>query len=387
MFRYFSLAFKNSLRNRRRSILTIASMAVSLCLLGVLMAMYHALFLKDQTPGQAMRLITRHKVSLAQAIPISYENKIRSVPGVKEVSVWNWFGGTYKDARDTKNFFGRFGVEPKALLTIRTQLAMPEDERRKFVSDKTACILSEDTATKLGIKVGDRITLIGDIYPVTLDLRLVGIYKDPDAQASLFFNWAYLSDALPVGRRSLIGTVAILADSAAAVPGIARAIDGMFENSSPPTKTESEAQFALSFVSLLGNIKLFLMAVSAAVTFTILLVSGNTMAMSVRERIKEVGILKTLGFNNDAILGMIIAEALTISLIGGLIGLLFASVLSIGVGRAAGDTLPQLHDMNVTLLTGLVGMGVAAFIGVASSFVPAWNAARTNILDSLRYSG
>jgi putative ABC transport system permease protein len=387
VFRYFSLAFKNSLRNQRRSILTIASMAVSLCLLGVLMAMYHALFLKDQTPGQAMRLVTRHKVSLAQAIPIAYENKIRNVPGVKEVSVWNWFGGTYKDARNTKNFFGRFGVEPKPFLTIRTQLEMPDDQRRAFIADKTSCIISDDMATKLNLKVGDRVTLIGDIYPVTLDLKLVGIYKDPDAQASLFFNWKYLSDALPVGRRSYISTVAILADSAAAVPGVARAIDTMFENSSPPTKTESEAQFALSFVSLLGNIKLFLIAVCAAVTFTILLVSGNTMAMSVRERIKEVGVLKTLGFNNDAILGMIIGEALTISLIGGVIGLILASMLSVGVGKAAGDTLPQLHDMNVTPLTGLVGLGVAAFIGIISSFVPAWNAARTNILDSLRYSG
>jgi len=387
MFRYFPLAFKNSLRNRRRSILTIASMAVSLCLLGVLMAMYHALFLKDQTPGQAMRLVTRHKVSLAQTIPFAYEDKIRKVPGVKEISVWNWFGGTYKDNRDSKNFFGRFGVEPKPFLTIRTQMDMPDDERKAFVSERTACVISKDLADKLNLKIGDRITLLGDIYPVTLDLKLVGIYTDPDATASLFFNWEYLRDLLPVGRRNNISTVAILADSAAAVPGVARTIDAMFENSSPPTKTESEAQFALSFVSLLGNIKLFLIAICAAVTFTILLVSGNTMAMSVRERIKEVGVLKTLGFNNDAILGIIIGEAITISLIGGVIGLMLAAILSVGVGNAAGDTLPQLHDMNVTPMTGLIGIGVAAFIGLISSFVPAWNAARTNILDSLRYSG
>jgi putative ABC transport system permease protein len=387
MFRYFPLAFKNSLRNRRRSILTIASMAVSLCLLGVLMAMYHALFLKDQTPGQAMRLVTRHKVSLTQSIPVAYEEKIRKVQGVKEISVWNWFGGTYKDNRNSQNFFGRFGVEPKAFLTIRTQMDMPDDERKAFVSERTACVLSKDTADKLNLKIGDRITLIGDIYPVTLDLKLVGIYTDPDATASLFFNWEYLRDLLPVGRRNNISTVAILADSAAAVPGVARTIDAMFENSSTPTKTESEAQFALSFVSLLGNIKLFLIAICAAVTFTILLVSGNTMAMSVRERIKEVGVLKTLGFNNDAILGIIIGEAISISLIGGVIGLMLAAVLSVGVGKAAGDTLPQLHDMNVTPMTGLIGIGVAAFIGLISSFVPAWNAARTNILDSLRYSG
>jgi putative ABC transport system permease protein len=387
MFRYLSLAFKNTLRNRRRSILTISSIAVSLCLLGVLMAMYHALFYKDQTPGQAMRLVTRHRVSLAQTIPVAYEAKIRNIPGVKEVSVWNWFGGTYKDARDTKNFFARLGVEPKNFLTIRTQLDMPEAQRQAFITDKTGCVVSADLAEKINVKLGDRITLVGDIYPVNLELKVVGIFTDPDTTDALFFNWEYLRDALPVARRSLISTVAILADSAAAVPGVAKAVDTMFDNATPPTKTESEAQFALSFVALLGNIKLFLMAVCAAVTFTILLVSGNTMAMSVRERIKEVGVLKTLGFNNDAILGMLIGEAITISLIGGAIGLLIASVLTVGVGKAAAGTLPQLHGLSITPITAVLAMAVAGLIGFISSFIPAWNAARTSILDSLRYNG
>jgi putative ABC transport system permease protein len=387
MFRYFSLAFKNTLRNRRRSILTISSIAVSLCLLGVLMAMYHALFFKDQTPGQAMRLVTRHRVSLAQAIPVAYEAKIKQVPGVKEVSVWNWFGGSYKDARDSKNFFARLGVEPKQFLTIRTQLEMPEDQRKAFVTDKTGAIVSSDLAAKLNLKLGDRVTLVGDIYPVNLELKIVGIFTDPDTTDALFFNWEYLRDALPVARRSLISTVAILANTTGDVPQIAKAVDAMFDNASPPTKTESEAQFALSFVSLLGNIKLFLMAICGAVTFTILLVSGNTMAMSVRERIKEVGVLKTLGFNNDAILGMLIGEAVTISLIGGAIGLLIASVLTVGVGKAAATMLPQLHNLSVTPATALLALFIAGLIGFISSFIPAWNAARTSILDSLRYNG
>jgi putative ABC transport system permease protein len=387
MFRYLSLAFKNTLRNRRRSILTISSIAVSLCLLGVLMAMYHALFFKEQTPGQAMRLVTRHRVSLAQAIPVSYEAKIKQVPGVKEVSVWNWFGGSYKDARDSRNFFARLGVEPKQFLTIRTQLEMPEDQRKAFLADKTGAIVSTDLAEKLKVKLGDRITLVGDIYPVNLELKVVGVFTDPDSTDVLFFNWEYLRDALPVARRSYISTVAILANTTNDVPQIAKAVDAMFDNASPPTKTESEAQFALSFVSLLGNIKLFLMAICGAVTFTILLVSGNTMAMSVRERIKEVGVLKTLGFNNDAILGMLIGEAVTVSLIGGAIGLLIASVLTVGVGKAAATMLPQLHNLSVTPATALLALGIAALIGFISSFIPAWNAARTSILDSLRYNG
>jgi putative ABC transport system permease protein len=387
MFRYFSLAFKNTFRNKRRSILTISSIAVSLCLFGVLVAMYHALFMSQPTPGQALRLVVRHKVSLTQAIPFSDEAKVRQIPGVKEISVWNWYGGTYKDSRDPANFFARLGVEPKPFLTIRTDLKMPEEQRRAFLTDRTGCIISRDLSEKLKMKLGDRVVLKGDIYPYDLDMKIVGIFDDPDATQVLFFNWEYLRDLLPVGRRSMIGTMAILVNTTDDSPKVAKAIDAMFGESPYPTKTESEGQFALSFVSFLGNIKLFLMIICAAVTFTILLVSGNTMAMSVRERIKEVGVLKTLGFNNDAILGMIVGEAICISLIGGAIGLFFASILTVGVGKAAGGTIPQLHTLSIDLFTTLVAMGLALVVGVVSSFVPAWNAAKTNILDSLRYSG
>jgi putative ABC transport system permease protein len=387
MFRYFSLAFKNALRNPRRSVLTISSIAVSLCLLGVLVAMYHALFYAQETPGQALRLVVRHRVSLAQPLPVAYEAKVRQVPGVQEVSVWNWFGGTYKDNRDPKNFFARLGVEPKPFMKIRTQMQMPEDQRHAFIQDRTGCVVSSDLARKLGFKLGDRITLLGDIYPVNLELKVVGIFDDPDALATLFFNYDYLRDALPIGRRNFISVVAVLADSPDNVPRIAKHIDSMFKDSAYPTKSESEQQFALSFVSFLGNIKLFLLSICAAVTFTILLVSGNTMAMSVRERIKEVGVLKTLGFNNDTILGIIIGEAVSIALIGGVLGLLLAALLTVGVGKAAATFMPQLHNLSIEPVTALICLGVAVFIGVISSFIPAWNAARTNILDSLRYAG
>ncbi|HEY7212144.1 MAG TPA: FtsX-like permease family protein [Bryobacteraceae bacterium] len=386
MFRYISLAFKNTLRNRRRSFLTVSSIAVSLCLLGVLIAIYHALFMNQQSPGQALRLVVRNRVSLAQPLPIAYEDKVRRVPGVQEVSVWNWFGGTYKD-QSQKNFFARFGVEPKAFLKIRTQLEMPEEQRQAFIHDRTACVVSEDIAKKLGFRVGERITLVGDIYPVTLELKIAGIFKDPDAIQSLFFNYDYLRDLLPVGRRNYIGTIAVLADSPDSVPRIAKAIDDMFEDSSPQTKAESEQQFALSFVSFLGNIKVFLLSICAAVTFTILLVSGNTMAMSVRERIKEVGVLKTLGFTNEGILKIIIGEALCIALLGGIIGLILAALITTGATKAGAGAMVGVANLSLTPFTIILSLAVALLIGFISSFVPAWNAARTNILDSLRYSG
>jgi putative ABC transport system permease protein len=374
------------LRNRRRTALTISSIAVSLCLLGVLIAIYHALYFQQATPGQALRLIVRHKVSLAQPFPSAYEAKIRRIQGVKAVSAWNWFGGTYKDQQPV-NFFARFGVDPVPFFKLRTQLTMPEEQRRAFIRERTACIVSKDLATRLHFHLGDRITLQGDIYPVKLQLIVRGIFEDPDARDSLFFNMEYLRQLLPLARRNMDSTAAVLVDSAEDAPRVAQAIDATFANTDPPTKTQSEQQFTLSFVSFLGNIKLFLLSICAAVTFTILLVSGNTMAMSVRERIKEVGVLKTLGFTNGGVLGIIIGEAVAIAIVGGIIGLLFAELLTAVVGKAAEGFMPELHGLTVQPATALIALGIAAFIGLVSSFIPAWNAARTNIIDSLRYSG
>jgi len=387
MFRYFSLAYKNSVRNKRRSILTISSMAVSLCLLGVLIAIYHALFYGEATPGQALRVVVRHKVSLGNPLPVAYEEKVRQLPGVKEVSAWNWFGGSYRDARNKNNFFARFGVAPAPFLRLRTQMELPDDERKAFIKERDACLVARDLAESLNLKLGQRITLIGDIYPVNLELVIRGIFDDPDAENSLFFNMEYLRQMLPLARRSWDSTIAILANTPDDVPRIAKTVDAMYAESPYPTKTESEQQFALSFVAFLGNVKLFLMAICAAVTFTILLVSGNTMAMSVRERIKEVGILKTVGFTNGSILGLVIGEALTMAVIGGALGLVLASLLAAGIGHIHQSMVGQIHRMTLTPSTALICLSVAVLIGVVSSFVPAMNASRTSILDSLRYEG
>lgn len=387
MFRYSSLAVKNVWRNKRRSVLTILSMAVSLCLLGVLLAMYHALYFSEPSPGQAQRLIVRHKVGLGQFILFAHVEKIRKVPGVKVASAWNWFGGTYKDNRDAKNFFARLGVEPKEFFNLRTQLVIPDDQRQAFLQQKTGCIISRDLVDKLGFKLGDRITLIGDIWPVTLELKVVGIYDDPDVVQTLFFNNDYLRDALSPARRNVLTTIAVLADSTDDVPRVAKAIDDVFAESQYPTKTESEAQFALSFVSFVGNVKVFLLTICAAVTFTILLVSGNTMAMAVRERIREVGVLKTLGFTTEKILSIIVGEAVAIAAIGGLLGLIFAAGLCVVVGYAAAPMINQLKGLSMTPVTALLALGIAVAVGFLSSLPPAWNAAKTNILDSLRYAG
>lgn len=390
MFRFTSLMFKNSLRNRRRSLLTIGSVAVSLCLLGVLFAIYNTLFLGEATPAQALRLIVRHRVSLTQSMPISYRQKIEKIAGVKQVMVWQWFGGTYKDSRDVKNQFARFAAEPDRIFSVRSEFELPDDQKQAFQRERTACIVSKSTADKLNFKVGDRITLVGDIFPVTLELKLVGIFTDPENSDVLYFNRDYLRDSLGAKnpRSEQVGAFVVQALSADDVPKIAKAIDDEFDNAPAPTKTESEKAFQLSFAAFVGNLKLFLLLICGAVTFTILLVSANTISMSVRERVKEVGIMKTLGFTQGNILGIILGESAVISLIGGAIGCALAAILCKAVANSPGSLfLTALKSLAITPPVVLICMGVALVIGLVSSLIPAWNAARTSILDSLRYSG
>ena len=385
MLRFIPLIFKNSFRNRRRSLLTVASMGASLCLLGVLFSLYQTLFLAEPSQSQALRLITRHRVSLTNFLPVSYEAKIRAIPNVREVTSWTWFGGTYKDSRDSNNFFARFAVEPDHYLGVRPDINLSEDARKAFLTQRTAAIATNKLAKKLKWKIGNRIQLTGDIFPVKMELLLVGLFDDPEGGDVFLFNKEYLREALPEGSsfRDQAGTYYILGTTAEAMPGIARTVDQMFDNSPQPTKTESEKQFQLSFASFLGNLKLFLAAICGAVTFTILLVSGNTMAMSVRERVREVGILKTLGFTSGEILGIILGEATIISFAGGVLGLLLASILVAGI-RSADVQFANISQMSISPGIWGVCLGVAMVIGVFSAFVPAQGASRTTILNALR---
>jgi putative ABC transport system permease protein len=386
MFRYLPLIWKNSIRNRRRSTLTICSLAASMCLLGLLFAIYRALFFAVPTPYQALRLVTHHRVSITQPLPVSYEQKIRSVPGVQEITIWQWFGGTYKDARDQRNFFARLAVQPESFWKIYGEYDAPEEQKLAFQRLRTGTAVSRSLADKFGWKLGEKLNITGDIFPVNLELTLVAIFDEPTKGEVLFFNNEYLRELLRNStRQDLVGSFLSRADNPASVPRIADAVDSMFDNSTAQTKTESEQAFALSFVSFLGNVKLFLLAICGAVTFTILLVSANTMAMSVRERIREVGIMKTLGFPNGAILGIILGEATMISLIGGAFGILLAQGLTYMI-RNGPSYLQQFKTLSVNGPVGMICLFVAALIGLVSSFVPAAGAARTSILDALKTS-
>ena len=200
MFSYLPLIFRNTVRNRRRSALTIASVAVSLCLLAVLMALYRALFYgAETTPGQAMRLVVHHKISLTEDLPVAYEEKIKQIPGVQSVTSLRWFGGTYKDARETRNHFAQFAIEPQTLFEVYPEFRISDNDKQAFISGKTACVASKALAQKLGWKHAERITLSGNMLPANLELTLVGTFDDPNDGQHLYFNREYLRDSLPAG--------------------------------------------------------------------------------------------------------------------------------------------------------------------------------------------
>jgi putative ABC transport system permease protein len=386
MFRHIDLIMRNARRNRRRSSLTLASVAVSLCLLGVLVAVYHSLFEPDDTsPAQALRLVVHHRVSLAQSLLASYKQKIAAVPGVQAITTWQWYGGTYGSGRDSSDFFARFGADPADWFAVRPDIQIPDDQRDAFIHRQDSCICSRVLADNMGWKLGQIISLTGDIFPVDLRLTLVGIYFDPGKEEALIFNDKYLQEGLDPngGQRDTAGAFFVLVDNPDDVPVVAKAIDSMFDNSPAPTKSESEKAFALSFLSFMGNLKMFLAAISGAVMFTILLVSANTVAMTVRERVRETAILRTVGFSPGEICGLILGEAGFLSLVGGVIGCSAAALICyLSFKSNSPFRLPLFRLWMAAMI-----VGVAVVIGVLSAAVPAWFASRRSVVESMRFTG
>jgi putative ABC transport system permease protein len=385
--KYLPLIWKNALRNRRRTLLTLSSLAISLCLLGVMMALYYALFIGGQpAKAQARRVVVRHKVLIVFPLPLYYRERIAQVPGVEEVMVWAWFGGVYKDARDQRNFFARMAADAERLFRVYQDYVIPEEQKQAFIRDPAGCIVNKALAERHGFKVGDKILIRGDIYPFDLDLTVRGIYTSTDFDDdTLWFNWKYMENALRNSPRLMAGGFTLLARSEQDVAAISRAIDEMFANSEAPTKTESEYVFGLSFLSFLGNIKVILMSICFAVTFTVLLITANTMAMSVRERVREVGVLRTLGFGRPAIVGLIVGESALISVAGGLLGVLIAEGLC-WVIRQGPVIVQQTKTLTIEAPVFAALVAVSLAVGVASALVPAFTAARTNIIDALRFT-
>ncbi|HEY3974234.1 MAG TPA: ABC transporter permease [Candidatus Sulfotelmatobacter sp.] len=374
---------KNAFRNKRRSILTVLSVGVSLLLLTFMMTVWNGFYIDKGSAESTRRLVTRHRVSLTNPLPAFYREKIRAVPGVVAIIPNSWFGGLYIDDKP-EHFFAQFATDPDELPKIYPEMQIPADQLAAWQRDRAGVIVNDALAEKYHWKLGDRIVLLGTIYPINPELTIRGIYHWPTTNTTVYFNEKYVEEAVPTFKGTA-GTFSIMAASSNDVANIAKTVDDMFRNSPQPTKTESEKAFGLSFVNMLGNVKAFILSICLAVVFTTLLVTANTMAMSIRERTREVAVLKTLGFERQTILGLFVGESMALSIAGGIFGCGFAWLL-LFVFKAS----PMgffLAAMKITPGTLGVALLVSAMVGFFSSLVPSYNASRVQIVEGLRHIG
>jgi putative ABC transport system permease protein len=373
---------KNAFRNKRRSILTVLSIAFSLLLLTLMMTIWRAFYMDEGSAESAERLVVRHRVSLTFELPAYYREKIRAVPGVVAVVPVSWFGGTYKDQKP-ENFFARFGTDPEEFFKVYRDISLPADQIVAWQRDRQGVIVDDTLAGKYGWKLGDRIVVQGDIYPVDLELYVRGIFKSYPDNKSIYFNQKYVEEAV-ARAKGQVGTFSILVDAPDDVSRVASAVDDMFHNAPQPTKSESEKAFGLEFVAMIGNVKAFILIICSAVLFATLLVSANTIAMSIRERTKEVAVLKTLGFTRQGVLGLFVSEAVALALTGGAVGVTLAYVLIFMVSHSP---MMSFYTLKVTPGMWLVSLGLSGMVGLISSMVPSYHASQINIVDGLRHIG
>jgi putative ABC transport system permease protein len=381
--KYAYLVWKNLWRKKTRTILTILSIFVAFILYGLLGALKFA-FTSGAELANAKRLVVIHKVSLIQSLPISYLDRIRQTPGVADVTHASWFGGYYQDPR---NQFPQFPVDPESYLRIYPELVLDDAARERWLSNRTGAIVGRAVADQFGLQVGDRIPIQSTIYPQqdgnrSWEFVIDGIFDTDDPRgntAYMLFQYDYFDEARAFGQDTAGWYILSVTDPAEA-SAVADRVDERFANSPAETKTSTEAAFAESFAKQFGDIGFIISAILGAVFFTILLVAANTMAQSVRERIPEMAVLKTLGFRDGSILGLVLAESVAIALIGGLAGLGLAWVLIGGLSKAFAAILPSLYLTGETLL---LGLGWMLLVGVAAGIFPALQAKRLTIVDAL----
>jgi putative ABC transport system permease protein len=386
LYDYLRLMVKNAGRNRRRTALTILGVAASLFLLVSLRTFVGELEGQSTlTPTSALRMISVDSVSMAVPLPLSYLQRIQNVPDVEMVTPFQWFGGYYQDP---KNFFAQFAIDPAVAPRMATDYVFQPDEVAAFQRDRTGALVASKVMQRFGWKVGDRITIIGGTFPFNLELTIRGTYHGPD-ENGMWFQYDYFNEMM---RKSLAGGVDkasafwIRARTPESVPRVAALVDAMFRNSEAPTKTDTEKAFALSFTSMLGNIRLFLSLIAGAVLFAIFLVTANTMAMTVRERSAEVAVLKTLGFRRRQILAMLVGESVGVAGVGGILGVSGARIIlgNMDWYRATQGIIQHFHIRAETMA---LGLALAIALGVVSAAVPAWQASRLSIVKALRQVG
>ena len=381
--KYFRLIWKNVWRKKIRTSLTILSVLVAFLLFALLSALGYA-FRGGVDVANAERLIVIHKVSLINPLPMSYLNRIAATEGVESVTHATWFGGYYQEPR---NQFGQFPVNPQSYFAMYPEFDIPDEQFEAFQRNRTGAVVGQELAETYGWKIGDRVPIQATIWSRvdggrTWEFDIEGIFSNEDPRSStavMLFQYDYFEEARSFGKGTA-GWYVLRVEKGADPVQVANAIDLQFANSPNETKTSTEAAFAQSFTKQFGNIALIVTLILGAVFFTLLLVSGNTMSQSVRERISELAVLKTLGFGDRAVLGIVLSESILIMLMGGLVGLGIGWVLVQGLGRNLGAFLPGIY-----LSPGAIVGGVALMVGagILAGLFPALKAMRLSIIDAL----
>jgi len=379
--KFSQIILANLFRKKVRLLLTIGSFAVAMFLF-VFLAVVRDAFNRGADVAGADRLVVINRTSIINLIPLSYRDKIQRIPGVKVITHNNWFGGTYIDE---KNFFPQFVIDPQAQREVFPEMIVPDDQWDNFLKDRQGAVAGAKTAERFGWKIGDRIPIKTTLYGGgSWEFNLVGIYhgkRPQDDETQFWFQWDYFEEKVPDRVKGQIGWYVLRVDNPDASPRVAKAIDAEFANSPNETKTETESAFAANWVKQFGNIQFLIVSIGSVVFFTLLLVTGNTMAISVRERTSELAVFKAIGLSDRAVLFFVLAEALAIALFGGLLGVLGALVVVPALGKALTGLLPSIVLAPSMLVSGLA---LAIVVGFASGVIPGVSAMRLRVVNALR---
>src|SRR5437867_3143054 len=382
--KYFHFIWKNVFRKKTRAFLTIGSIVLVLVLIVVLSSLLDALAGEAAmgTLGGA-RVVVQHFSGLANFMPLAYRQKIEQIPGVMGVAPEIWFGGTYIDQR-ARNFFGQLSTDPEVWPILNADVTIPPDQLKVWQSERDSFIAGQQLIDRYHWKIGDRIQILGSYVLVNLDLVLRGVYKGRD-ESNIFFHNKYLENSW-AGRSSSTGIFFLRARTPEDVPRVTEAINRMFENSDAPVKAMPEKEFNLQFLEMMGNVKLLVRSIAMVVLFTVILIVANTMAMSARERVTEIAVIRALGFRRGQVLGLVLSEALVLSLLGGLAGVVFAFPFTAFLveGMKHSPVAPFAYNFRVAPLTVLTAMVISVAIGTLSGFVPAIRSSRISIVNGLR---
>jgi putative ABC transport system permease protein len=373
-----SFILRNALRNRRRLVLTVTSITFSLFLLTVLLVMLRGLTDPATTDEAALRIVVRHKVSLANMLFSKYKVRIERMPGVKHCTKLLWFGGIYQDE---KNFFPQFACDADTLFKVLSEATIDPRQLEQFVKERTACVVGIKTMERFGWKLGERITLMGAMWPCNLELTIRGVYSGSVDESNLFFHHEYFDEAL--GDQGITGLFWVRCENAATVPELIERIDAEFANSDAETKTETQQSFQLGFVSMLGNLKLLIGSICTVIVFTLVLVTAATMSMAIRERGREIALLKALGFGSRAVFGLLLAESFGLAMLGGALGCAaaWAMLHAVDIYRLSRGLFVNFA---VTPQIAAQALAAAALLGIASCLWPALINVRRSVVSGLR---